>query len=106
MQALNPVEAVRGQLGDAVKDVVEYRGETTIVIETALHVRPQSGQRCSPVHLIGRAARLEIINADLRSFMHIPAWFGECGLDVTRAALCLATEEVSAAPRSILIKTA
>jgi len=34
MQALNPVEAVKAKLADAVKDVVEYRGETTIVVDS------------------------------------------------------------------------
>jgi NADH-quinone oxidoreductase subunit C len=33
MNALNPVEAARSALGDAVQDVVEYRGETTLVVD-------------------------------------------------------------------------
>jgi len=35
MQAVNPVEAARGGLGEAIQDVVEYRGETTIVVDAA-----------------------------------------------------------------------
>jgi NADH-quinone oxidoreductase subunit C len=31
-QALNPVEAAKSAFGDAVQDVVEFRGETTLVI--------------------------------------------------------------------------
>jgi NADH-quinone oxidoreductase subunit C len=33
MQALNPVDLARGTLKDAVQDVVEFRGETTIVVD-------------------------------------------------------------------------
>jgi NADH-quinone oxidoreductase subunit C len=33
MNALNPVEAVRSAFGNAVQDVIEYRGETTIVVD-------------------------------------------------------------------------
>ena len=35
MKALNPIEAARGDLGDAISDVIEDRGETTIVVEAA-----------------------------------------------------------------------
>jgi NADH-quinone oxidoreductase subunit C len=35
MNALNPVDAARGSLGDAVQDVIEDRGETTIVVDAA-----------------------------------------------------------------------
>ena len=33
MATLNPIEAARTAWGDAIKDVLEYRGETTIVVE-------------------------------------------------------------------------
>src|SRR5438105_3204624 len=35
MQPLNPVDMVRGSLKDAVQDVVEFRGETTVVVDLA-----------------------------------------------------------------------
>ncbi len=35
MQALDPVDLARSSLKDAVQDVVEFRGETTIVVEPA-----------------------------------------------------------------------
>jgi NADH-quinone oxidoreductase subunit C len=35
MNALNPVDSARSTLGDAVKDVIEYRGELTLVVDPA-----------------------------------------------------------------------
>jgi NADH-quinone oxidoreductase subunit C len=35
MQALNPVDLARSSLRDAVQDVIEFRGETTIVVNPA-----------------------------------------------------------------------
>ncbi len=35
MKALNPVDLARGSLGEAVQDVIEFRGETTIVVDPA-----------------------------------------------------------------------
>ena len=35
MQAINPVETARSGLGEAVQDVVEHRGETTVVVDAA-----------------------------------------------------------------------
>jgi NADH-quinone oxidoreductase subunit C len=33
MQALNPVDLARGSLGEAIQDVIEFRGETTLVVK-------------------------------------------------------------------------
>lgn len=35
MNALNPVDLARGSLGDAIQDVVEFRGELTLVVDPA-----------------------------------------------------------------------
>ncbi len=35
MKALDPVDLARGSLGDAVQDVVVFRGETTLVVDPA-----------------------------------------------------------------------
>jgi len=35
MKALNPVDLARGSLGDAVQDVIEFRGELTLVVDSA-----------------------------------------------------------------------
>jgi NADH-quinone oxidoreductase subunit C len=34
MKALNPVDLARGSLGDAIQDVIEFRGELTIVVDS------------------------------------------------------------------------
>src|SRR4051812_48474348 len=35
MKALNPVDLARGSLGDAVQDVLEFRGELTLLVDSA-----------------------------------------------------------------------
>src|SRR5215475_13259512 len=35
MQALNPIEAARSGMKEAVHDVIEFRGETTIMVDAA-----------------------------------------------------------------------
>ena len=48
-----------------VIDHLAERREPTVVIEAALRVGPQPVQRRSPVRMIGRTIRLEVIYADL-----------------------------------------
>src|SRR5258706_5047250 len=35
MQLLNPIDMAQGSLGDAVEDVIEFRGELTLVVDAA-----------------------------------------------------------------------
>src|SRR5205823_14471295 len=79
-----------------VVDHVEQRGETAVVEEAALAVREESLQRRGAVLLVGRALRLELIDADLRSGMHVPAGLREQRLHVAVAAFRLAVEKVVA----------
>src|SRR5512140_2531189 len=69
------VEA-EGKEGVVVVDDVAECGETTVVVEAALLVCEQPLERRSAVALVGRAFRLEVVNADLFRFVHVPARLG------------------------------
>lgn len=53
--------------------------ESTVVIEPALGVRHESAERRGAVTVIGRSIRLEIVDADLRAFVSVPAGFVKSG---------------------------
>ena len=61
-------------------------GKPSVVIKPALLMRPQPLQRRGSVRLIGRAPGLKIVNANLRSLVHIPARLGEERRHVTGRA--------------------
>src|SRR5689334_17291344 len=69
------------------------RREPAVVIEAALRVGPEPAQRCGTVSLIGRARSLELVDADLRAGVHVPAGLGEERRHVTTAALGSAVEQ-------------
>src|SRR5262249_54453790 len=80
-----------------VVDDVAQRGETTIVIEAALLVRPQASKRRGAVHVGRRAIGLEGVDADLRGRMQVVPRLGEQRRDVAARALGRSVEERLAA---------
>jgi hypothetical protein len=80
-----------------VVDHVDERGETTIMVEAALLVRPQASERRRAVHAGRRAIGLEGIDADLRRRMQVVAGLGEERRDVAARALGRSIEECLAA---------
>ena len=61
-------------------------GEASVVIETALRAHEQARERRRAVHPVGRAARLEIVDADLGGTMHRPSRLAEERRHVARRA--------------------
>jgi hypothetical protein len=61
---------------------------------------PKPFERRCTVGFIGRAFGLEVIDADLRSLVHIPTRLGKQRGYVTRRALSFAVEECLAANRT------
>src|SRR5262249_45663628 len=89
-----------------VLDDVRQRGEAAVVVEAALLVCPQARQRRGAVAMVGIARGLEVVDADLRGGVRVPA-----GLRVERrgaggGAAGLAREELAAASRRARIEAA
>src|SRR4051812_41096149 len=76
-----------------VVDHIGERREAAVVIEAALHVRPEAAQRRRTVAPVRRARRLEIIDADFLGRVHVPARLGVERRHVTAAAIRLAIEQ-------------
>src|SRR6058998_855903 len=66
--------------------------KAAVVIEAAFLMGPETFQRRGSVSSIRGAIRLEVINADFRCRMHVPAGFREHRRYMTRRALRLAFE--------------
>src|SRR5215213_9234300 len=86
-------------------DHVAQRCETSVVIEAALLVRPESFEWCGSIAFVGRAFRLEVVNADLFRRMHVPARLCEDWRHVTRRTLRLPIEHCRTACCCRRIKT-
>src|SRR5262249_12307728 len=96
-----------GQVGDlavreleregavVVLDDVRQRGEAAVVVEAALLVGPQAGQGRGAVAMVGIARGLEVVDADLRGGMRVPAGLRVERRDVAARALRLAREELA-----------
>src|SRR5262245_23334587 len=81
LQVLDEISLLRIGQAEALERVVmvhhvEQGREPTIVIEAALHVRPQTVERRGAIAAIGRALGLEVVDADLLGGVHVPAGLG------------------------------
>src|SRR5262245_45921964 len=66
---------------------VDQRCKTSVVVEAALLMCPQSGERTRAVAVVGRAIRLEIVDADLAGGMQVPPGLGVQRRNVTARTL-------------------
>src|ERR1044072_8950171 len=82
-----------------VIDQLAQRSKEPVVIEAALRVCPQSLERRRAIALIGRALRLEGLDADLLGRVHVPARLGIERWDVAACAVSLANEQLFATLR-------
>src|SRR4029079_11992255 len=82
-----------------VIDDVEQSCKPTIVIKATGLVGPEPPERRRAVAFVRRTFRLEIVDADFRRRVHVPARFGEGGRNMAHSALRL-TIEYGFAPRS------
>src|SRR5439155_11911405 len=80
-----------------VVDHVKQSREPPVVVETALHVSEQPAQRSRPIRVVGRALRLKIVDAHVRSLMCIPTRLSEQWRHMTLAAGGFAVKEGFAA---------
>src|SRR5215510_422911 len=81
----------RGQVQVEGLVVVLHHGEqvreASVVVEAALLMRPETGQRTGSVHVRGRSVGLEVVDADLTSGVHVESGLGEEWWHVARGAL-------------------
>src|SRR5690242_17689029 len=101
-QILNQVALFRGGQAErharvVVIDDVVQRGEAAVVIKAAFEMCEEIPNRRSAVASVGCAVGLEVVNANFRGGMQIPAGIGPERLDVAVVALGLATEQSVAA---------
>src|SRR5262245_6711576 len=75
-----------------VLDHSQQGREPAVMVEAALLVGPQPGQRSGAIHVRRRTVCLEVVDADLASRMQIPARLGEDRRHVARRALGLPVE--------------
>ena len=83
---------------------IQQRGKTAIVIEAAFGMCPQTVERSGAIPTVRRAIGLKIVNADIRSQVHVPSRLGRQRLDMATAALAFAIENFFAARGSRMIK--
>src|SRR5512142_1788664 len=81
LQVLDEVALLRGRQreregGVVVRDDRGQVGEAAVVIEAALGVREQALERRRAIALVGRALRLEVVDADLGGGVHVPTGLG------------------------------
>src|SRR6476620_8129140 len=67
--------------------------EPAVVIEAALLPREQAAQGCGSIPLIGRAAGLEVVDADLGGGVHVPTGLREERRHVAARAAGVAVED-------------
>ena len=85
-------------------DYIVEGTEAAVVIEAALLMGEQSGERCGSIDLVGRAVGLEAVDAYVGGRVRIPAGLGIQRRDVAAGALGFAVEERLAAARPAKLK--
>src|ERR1044072_3220152 len=86
-------------------DHVAQGGETSIVIEAAFLVRPESLERRGAITFVRRALGLKIVDADLFRRVHVPPRLSEGWRHVTHRTLRLTIEQRCTACRRRRIET-